>query len=80
MRENQKLKKLNANLIKICKKRSKSANETDRENEDPVGQDWLDDVILPSWYLKVVLNMTPVMNRSFVAGILSFWYCSHCKL
>lgn len=35
MKENQKLKKMNAKLINICKKRSKSSN---RENEEPVNQ------------------------------------------
>lgn len=35
MKENQKLKKINAKLVNICKKRGKSAN---RENEDPCEQ------------------------------------------
>uniref|UniRef100_A0A2A4JU00 Kinesin motor domain-containing protein n=1 Tax=Heliothis virescens TaxID=7102 RepID=A0A2A4JU00_HELVI len=35
MKENQKLKKINAKLVNICKKRGKESN---RENEDPAGQ------------------------------------------
>ncbi|XP_047023734.1 kinesin-related protein 4-like isoform X1 [Helicoverpa zea] len=35
MKENQKLKKINAKLVNICKKRGKDSN---RENEDPAGQ------------------------------------------
>lgn len=35
MKENQKLKKINAKLVNICKKRGKDSN---RENEDPANQ------------------------------------------
>lgn len=37
MKENQKLKKMNAKLFNICKKRGKESN---RENEDPADQGW----------------------------------------
>ncbi|KAI8439971.1 hypothetical protein MSG28_001421 [Choristoneura fumiferana] len=35
MKENQKLKKMNAKLITICKKRGKPLGESNRENDDP---------------------------------------------
>ncbi|XP_072942228.1 uncharacterized protein [Epargyreus clarus] len=35
MKENQKLKKINAKLITICKKRGKTLSESNRENQDP---------------------------------------------
>ncbi|XP_061378741.1 kinesin-related protein 4 isoform X2 [Danaus plexippus] len=37
MKENQKLKKMNAKLVTICKKRGKSI-DSNRENEDPIQQ------------------------------------------
>ncbi|CAH2091737.1 unnamed protein product [Euphydryas editha] len=36
MKENQKLKKMNAKLVTICKKRGKSLIDSNRENEDPM--------------------------------------------
>ncbi|CAH0717382.1 unnamed protein product, partial [Brenthis ino] len=38
MKENQKLKKMNAKLIAICHKRGKSHIDANRENEDPAEQ------------------------------------------
>ncbi|XP_045459755.1 uncharacterized protein LOC123670292 [Melitaea cinxia] len=36
MKENQKLKKINAKLVTICKKRGKSLADSNRENEEPM--------------------------------------------
>ncbi|XP_047545575.1 kinesin-related protein 4-like isoform X3 [Vanessa atalanta] len=36
MKENQKLKKINAKLVTICKKRGKAQIDANRENEDPL--------------------------------------------
>ncbi|XP_046978537.1 centromere-associated protein E-like isoform X1 [Vanessa cardui] len=36
MKENQKLKKINAKLVTICKKRGKGQTDANRENEDPL--------------------------------------------
>lgn len=35
MKENRKLKKMNAELITLCKKRGKAMIKSNRENQDP---------------------------------------------